>query len=246
MDTKTKTRTDEKGKPNPTGEVQVRELSDVLGSAEEEAAAEIKEYSEKLTQAKLKEFRLIHMPGKIEDIIQDEEVFGKLTDLITSVGYKKNKARPDLDMYVKFHSDQSVDVIVMYDVSKLQSRSTNSGISYARLKDHSELRDIEIELSQFKNYTTHTPDYKFGMGLMGVIVGLGSALIGVFIGDTMSAGMIGFCAGAPIGAFLGYRLEKTTVKNSSKNEKEREEQFKKTFSKFSQGTDAINKGIYGK
>ena len=246
METKIKTQTNDERKPNPSGEVQVRELSDVLGSAEEEAAAEIKKYSEKLIQAKLKEFQMKYMAKKIDYIFENKKTTEKLYDLIQGVGYKQYTARPELNMHTRLRADQKIDIILMYDLSEIKLENVKPGICYAHLDDISELKSLETEINSFKHPHVRVPEYGPAIGMIGTLGALIGALIGGIAGDSFSGAVIGGMIGLVPGCTSGYLIEKTMLENETKAKQTREEKITKYFSEFSKGKDAILKGIYGK
>ncbi|MBT5023430.1 hypothetical protein HOK51_07380 [Candidatus Woesearchaeota archaeon] len=247
MDTKTKTRTDDEGKPNPSGEVQVRELGDVLQSSEEEVKQRLEKYSGRLAQARLDEFRMKHMPESIETILVNEDTVEKLYELMKDARYKQSKEKNNSPIYAKFRQDQSVDVIVMNNLLEIDIGKTKRGITYLHLNDHTALRKLETGYNNIIGASKYKSQYGAAFMAMGVMGGLFGTVMGGLIGDfSLGALITGAISGAIIGIPIGYSIENGDVTKHTAKEKKIKDEFSKYQKNIALGTDAINKGLYGK
>ncbi|MBT5023433.1 hypothetical protein HOK51_07395 [Candidatus Woesearchaeota archaeon] len=234
----TKTRTNDQGTPNPGGEVQVRELGDVLNKSIDDLDV--------LKKERLKEFEKIMNKHTGEEILNNDETRYKLYTILTESNYKQIENQANVKTYIRYQPDQSVDVVVFNDLATSEAGQKNRGISYIKLENAAEFKEYEQKFENFANFKTKKPEYGFRIGVSGFF-GMIGGLIMRGIDDSTLSGLI---AGTLVfgGMYVLTSIaDKTDIKQNNKNVKGKvEKNFQKYKKNMWTGFSALNRAIYNK
>ncbi|MBT5021207.1 hypothetical protein HON01_00160, partial [Candidatus Woesearchaeota archaeon] len=139
MDTKTKTREDEK---TPAGETQVRELGDVLASNKTESNSK-SELLQELNKQYIK-------PEKLEALTQKDTLAqGRLIDVLGKCDYMELENKADVKIYVRTNQDRTIDVLAFENLEKPKPKNHTQGFTFTKVKDINALNKYVTELKEF-------------------------------------------------------------------------------------------------